>query len=122
QIRAQDDLGVLRDHTQQGEAGGVHGVVDGGAEPAQQLELDTVHDQMDLTDPLQLAHCALGVPQGGGVVGGDDQSPVGPAGGQPEASAETGGGVDQDVVVHGAGGVQQGADLIRRQAGGQGHG
>ena len=35
QIGTQNDLWILRDHAQQGEAGGVHGVVDGGAQSAQ---------------------------------------------------------------------------------------
>ena len=69
-VGAQHDLGVLGDDPDQGQSGGVHGVVDGGAQLAQQLGLDAVHHQMDLGQPVQLGHHPLGVPQGGGVVGG----------------------------------------------------
>lgn len=44
-----------------------------------------------------------GVPQGGGVVCGDDNGAVHAAGGQAEAGPQPGRGVDQDIVVVGAG-------------------
>ena len=65
---------------------------------------------------------ALGIPEGGGVVGGDDQNPIRPTDGQPEPGAQTGGGINEDVVVHGAGGVQKGTDPVGRQIRRQGHG
>ena len=97
--RGHRHLTVLRDDAQQGQAGGVHGVVDGGAQLAHELWLHPVYHQMNFVDPGEkLRYGALGVPQGGGVGGGDDDGPVRRGHGQLKAVAQPGGGVHKDVV------------------------
>ena len=77
---------------------------------------------MNLPQKVQLTHGALGVPKGRSVVGGDDDGPVGPAAGHPEAGAQARGGVDEDIVIQGSGGIQHAADSLLRQGRGEGHG
>ena len=77
---------------------------------------------MDLTDPVQLLHSPLGVPQGGGVIGGHHQGAVRAADGQLEAGTQPGGGVDHNIVIAVPGGAQQGPDPGGRYIGGQRHG
>lgn len=65
-VGAQHHLGVLRHNAQQGQAGGVHGVVNGGAKAAEQPGLYPVDHQMDAGDAVpEHRNRALGVPQGG---------------------------------------------------------
>ena len=62
----------------------------------------------------------LGVPQGGGVGGGDHNAPVRAAHRQPEPLAHAGGGVHQDVVVLLSGRAQEGLHPLLADARGQG--
>ena len=121
-VGGQNDPPVLWDHPDEGQSGGVHGVVDGGAQLPQQLGLDAVHHQMDLAEMVQLLHGALGVPQGGGVVGGHHQRPVGAAGGQLKAGPQSGGTVDENVVVPVPGRAKQRPNAARRHVGRETHG
>ena len=50
----EDDRGVLGYHTDEGQTGCVHGVINGGAQLTQQLRLNAIHYQMDLRDVGQL--------------------------------------------------------------------
>ncbi len=122
-VGGQHHPAVLGHHAQQGQAGSVHGVVNGGMEPPQQLGLHPVDHQMDALRPApHLAHCPLGVPQRRGVGGGDHHRPVAAAYGQLEAGPQSGGGVQKDVVKPLSGLPQQASHGLLSEAVGEGEG
>mgnify|MGYP000066714125 CR=1 FL=1 len=63
-VGAQHHLRILRHNAQQGQAGGVHGVINGGVKAAEQPGLYPVDHQMDAGDAVpEHRNRALGVPQ-----------------------------------------------------------
>ena len=89
---------VLRHDPQQGQAGGVHGVIDGGAELCDELGLDPVHHEVELWQRMEFGHGPLSVAQGGGIHTGHHDGSVGGDHGELEALPKPGGRVHEDIV------------------------
>ena len=115
-------MGILRHHSDEGQTGGVHSVVNGGPKLPQQLGLNSVHHQMNLVQEGQLLHCPLGVPQGGRVAGGHHDGPVRTGAGQAETAAQTGGGVDEHIVIGAPGLIEHRLNRLLADGAGQLHG
>ena len=100
-VQTQRESVILRHDTQKWQTGFINGVINRGVELAEHSLPYPVYHQMQGAggEPLQFHDRVLGVPQGGGVSSGDYHAAVRTTGGQQEAGAETGGGIQQAEVI-----------------------